>query len=126
VRSAIASDWGVQAGDPLGLVEFNVLDAVHRGALRSRRTARQVDSLREQPAGEMVLHDVLRRFEQAGLLSSTRDGAGRLYRLTAAGGARLRSEHRFRAAFDRVLLRGGVQRAKCEGRLALEGSHPHA
>jgi hypothetical protein len=100
----------VQAGDPLGLVEFNVLDAVHRGALRSRRTARQVGSLREQPSGEVFLHDVLRRFERAGLLSSTRDGAGRLYRLTPAGRARLRSERRLRAAFARVLLRGAVQR----------------
>jgi DNA-binding PadR family transcriptional regulator len=95
----------LQSGEPLGLVEFNVLDAVHRGALRSRLTARQIGSLREQPAREVVLHDVLHRFEQAGLLSSTRDRAGRLYRLTAAGRAQLRSERRLRGAFGRMLLR---------------------
>jgi DNA-binding PadR family transcriptional regulator len=61
----------------------------------------------------VVLHDVLRRFEQAGLLSSARDDAGRLYRLTAAGRARLRSERRLRAAFTRVLLRGEFQRRRC-------------
>jgi DNA-binding PadR family transcriptional regulator len=102
----------VHAGDPLGVVEFNVLIAVHRGALRARRGARQVTGLREEPAGEVVLHDVLRRFEQAGLLTSTRDGAGRQYRLTAAGRARLRCERRFRAAFARVVLRGEVRRAR--------------
>jgi DNA-binding PadR family transcriptional regulator len=102
----------VHAGDPLGPVEFDVLDAVHRGALRSRRSARQLGSLREQPGGEAVLHDVLRRFERAGLMSSTRDGAGRLYRLTAAGRARLRSERRLRAAFARALLRGEARRAR--------------
>jgi DNA-binding PadR family transcriptional regulator len=102
----------VQAGEPLGLVEFDVLDAVHRGALRSRRTARQVGSLRAQPAGEVVLHDVLHRFEQAGLLCSTRDGAGRQYRLTPAGRARLRSERWLRMTFTRVLLRGEFQRTR--------------
>lgn len=71
--------------------------------------------MREQAAGEEVLHDVLHRFEHAGLLSSTRDGAGRLYRLTAAGRARLRSERRFRATFARVMLRGaGAPRAVLE------------
>jgi DNA-binding PadR family transcriptional regulator len=54
----------------------------------------------------VVLHDVLHRFEQAGLLSSTRDGAGRRYRLTSAGRARLRFERRLRVALARVLLRG--------------------
>jgi DNA-binding PadR family transcriptional regulator len=103
----------VDAGDPLGLIEFTVLDAVHRGALRSRTTARQVGSLRGQPAGEVVLHDVLRRFEQAGLLSSTRDAAGRRYRLTSAGRARLRFERGLRMAFIRVLIRGEVQRTSC-------------
>jgi hypothetical protein len=36
----------MEAGDALGQVEFAVLDAVHQGALRSRRTARQVRVLR--------------------------------------------------------------------------------
>jgi hypothetical protein len=49
--------------------------------------AREIHNLRERPGGEVLLHDALRRREQAGLLSSTRDGAGRLYRLTAAGRA---------------------------------------
>ncbi|MGN6868013.1 MAG: hypothetical protein ACTHMY_06380 [Solirubrobacteraceae bacterium] len=88
----------------MGLIEFNVLDAVNRGAPR----ARQVPGLREQAAGEVVLHDVLRRFEHAGLLSSARDGSGRLYRLTAAGRARLRAERRFRVTFARVILRGAT------------------
>jgi DNA-binding PadR family transcriptional regulator len=103
----------MSASDPLGLVEFNVLDAVHRGALRHRRTARQITGLREQPAGESVLHDVLRRFEQAGLVDSVRDGRGRLYRLTPAGRARLRSERGFRGAFARVLLRGEARGTTC-------------
>jgi DNA-binding PadR family transcriptional regulator len=102
----------VHGADPLGLIEFNVLDAVHRGRLRGRRSARQVSALREQAAGEVVLHDVLRRFEHAGLLSSTRDGAGRLYRLTPAGRARLRSERRFRSTFARVMLRGEIDRLR--------------
>jgi DNA-binding PadR family transcriptional regulator len=69
--------------------------------------------LREQPGGEVVLHDVLRRFEQAGLVNSTRDGAGRRYQLTASGRARLRSERSIRAAFARVVLRGEHRRARC-------------
>jgi DNA-binding PadR family transcriptional regulator len=56
---------------------------------------------------------VLRRFEQAGLLSSTRDGAGRRYRLTSAGRARLRFERGLRMAFIRVLSRGEFQRTSC-------------
>ena len=78
-----------QAGDPLGHIEYAVLDAVHRGALRSRRTARQIRSLRDQPAGEVILHEVLYRCEHAGLLSR----------------ARLRADRRFRLALVRVLLR---------------------
>ena len=95
----------MQASDPLGLVEFAVLDAVHRGALRSRRTAHRIPYLRDQPAGEVILHQALHRCERDGLLSSVRDSAGRLYRLTAAGRVRLRSERRFRAALVRALLR---------------------
>jgi hypothetical protein len=91
--------------DPLGNVEFAVLDAVHRGSLCSRRTARHVRGLREQPAGEVILHEVLRRCERDGLVTSNRDGGGRLYRLTRAGRARLRADRRFRAALARMLLR---------------------
>jgi hypothetical protein len=94
------------ARDPLGHVEFAVLDAVHRDTLRSRRTAGQVPVLREQPAGEVILHDALRRCEGDGLVSSARDARGRRYQLTAAGRARLRADRRFRAAMVRMLLRG--------------------
>lgn len=93
------------AGDPIGHVEFAVLDAVQRGLLRSRCTAGHIRGLREQPAGEVILHDALRHCERDGLLSSTRDPGGRLYQLTAAGRARLRADRRFRAAMARMLLR---------------------
>jgi hypothetical protein len=53
----------------------------------------------------VILHEVLHRCEQAGLLNSARDDAGRLYQLTAAGGARLRADRRFRVALVRALLR---------------------
>ena len=94
------------AGDLLGQVEFAVLDAVHRGALRSRCTARQVGGLRELPAGEVLLHDALRGCERDGFVRSRRDDAGRRYELTAAGRTRLRAERRFRAALVGLLLRG--------------------
>jgi DNA-binding PadR family transcriptional regulator len=95
----------MQAGDPLGQVEFAVLDAVHRGALRSRRTAGQVRALGERPAGEAILHNALRRCERGGLLRSDRDELGRRYELTAAGRARLRTDRRFKLALIGVLLR---------------------
>jgi hypothetical protein len=47
--------------EPLGWVEFTVIEAVHRGALRSRQTARQVAGLRLEPAGDALLHEALRR-----------------------------------------------------------------
>ena len=95
----------MESGDALGLVEFAVLESVSCGALRSRRTAQQIYLLREQPAGEAILHDVLRRCERGGLLRSTRDSSGRCYEVTAAGRARLRADRRFRAAIVRVLAR---------------------
>jgi DNA-binding PadR family transcriptional regulator len=95
----------MEAGDMLGQVEFAVVDAVYRGALRSRRSARQIPLLREQPAGEPILHDALRRCEGDGLLRSSRDASGRRYEVTAAGRARLQADRRFRAALVRVLVR---------------------
>jgi hypothetical protein len=95
----------MESGDALGLVEFAVLESVSRGALRSRRTAQQVYVLREQPAGEAILNDVLRRCERGGLLRSSRDRSGRRYELTVAGRVRLRADRRFRAALVRVLAR---------------------
>jgi DNA-binding PadR family transcriptional regulator len=87
-------------------VEFVVLDAVNRGALRSRRTARQIPGLRKRPAGEAVLHEALRRCEDEGLLRSERHASGRLYELTGAGRTRLRTDRRFRLALARLLARG--------------------
>jgi DNA-binding PadR family transcriptional regulator len=95
----------MESGDALGLVEFAVLESVSSGALRLRRTAQQIRVLREQPAGEAILHDVLRRCERHGLLRSSRDTTGRRYELTAAGRVRLRADRRFRAALVRVLAR---------------------
>jgi hypothetical protein len=91
--------------DVLGPVEFAVLESVSRGLLRSRRGAQQVGVLRERPAGEVILHDVLRRCERNGLLRSRRDASGRRYELTAAGRVRLRADRRFRAALVRTLAR---------------------
>lgn len=95
----------MEACEPLGQVEFAVLEAVRRGALRSRRTAWQIRILRQQPAGEAMLHDVLQRCERDGLLRSERDDCGRRYELTAAGRAQLRAERRFRFALTRMLVR---------------------
>ena len=95
----------MDSSDALGLVEFAVLESVSRGALRSRRTAKQIGVLREEPAGETILHDVLRRCERCGLLRSRRDSSGRRYELTAAGRVRLRADRRFRAALIRVVVR---------------------
>jgi DNA-binding PadR family transcriptional regulator len=95
----------MEAGEVLGHVEFAVLDAVNRGALRSRRSARQVRMLREHPRGETILHEVLHCCEQHGLVRSRRDAAGRRYELTPAGRARLRADRRFRLALSGALLR---------------------
>ncbi|HEX4279315.1 MAG TPA: hypothetical protein VHZ27_01035 [Solirubrobacteraceae bacterium] len=95
----------MESVDALGLVEFAVLESVSRGALRSHRTAQQISVLRGQPAGEVILHDVLRRCERDGLVRSSRDASGRRYELTAAGRGRLRADRRFRVALVRVLAR---------------------
>jgi DNA-binding PadR family transcriptional regulator len=96
----------MEGGDPVGQVEFVVLDAVHRGVLRSRRTAQKIPSLSQRTAGEAILHEALRRCEHDGLLRSKRDAAGRSYQLTAAGRRRLRADRRFRVALARLLARG--------------------
>jgi DNA-binding PadR family transcriptional regulator len=95
----------MHADDPLGSIELDVLDAVHRGLLRARRTARKIPRLNDQPAGEAILHEVLHRCERAGLLHGRRDASGRRYELTAAGHSRLRADRQFRAALARLLLR---------------------
>ena len=95
----------MEPGDALGLVEFAVLESVSRGALCARRTVERIGVLREQPAGEAILHEVLRRCERRGLLRSSRDRSGRRYELTAAGRVRLRADRGFRAALVRALAR---------------------
>src|SRR5947209_13082946 len=95
----------MESDDTVGLVEFAVLESVSRGTLRSRRTAQQIDVLRDQPAGDAILHGVLRRCERCGLLRSSRDSSGRRYELTAAGRVRLRADRRFRAALVGMLAR---------------------
>jgi DNA-binding PadR family transcriptional regulator len=97
----------MQARDALGQVEFAVLDAVHRGALRSRCTAHKIPRLSERPAAEVTLHEALHRCERYGLLRSRRDGSGRRYELTGAGRARLRTDRRFRAVLARTFARSG-------------------
>jgi DNA-binding MarR family transcriptional regulator len=98
----------MEAGDALGPVEFAVLDAVNRGALRSRRTARKIAALRNRAAGEAIMHAALRRCEHDGLLRSERDADGRRYELTAAGRTRLRADRRLRFALARLLMHGSV------------------
>ena len=95
----------MERGDPLGWVEFAVIDAVNRGALRSRQTADRLPRVRHEPAGDVLVHEALRRCERRGLLSSKRVRSGRRYELTAAGRARLHADRRFRAALLGVLLR---------------------
>ena len=95
----------MELGDPLGCVEFAVIDAVNRGVLRSRQTADRVPGLGEEPAGDALVNEALRRCERGGLLASKRVPSGRRYELTAAGRARLHAERRFRAALLGVLLR---------------------
>jgi hypothetical protein len=95
----------MESDDLLGMVEFAVLSSVASGALRSRCTAQRIRILRGEPAAELILHDVLRRCEQDGLLRSVRDATGRRYQLTATGRVRLRVEGRFRAAMVGVVAR---------------------
>ena len=95
----------MQARAALGQVEFAVLDAVHRGVLRSRCTANKIPRLSERPAAEVTLHEALHRCERHGLLRSRRDGSGRRYELTGAGRAQLRADRRFRAVLARTFAR---------------------
>jgi DNA-binding PadR family transcriptional regulator len=98
----------MESGDGLGMVEFAVLDSVSRGALRSRCAAQQIHVLRDQPTGEAILHEVLRRCERGGLVRSNRDRSGRRYELTPAGRVRLRTDRRFRETLVRALARSRI------------------
>jgi hypothetical protein len=84
--------------EPLGTVDRRVLDAVSRGALRHRRHPAKIEDLAGEPAGAFLLHESLRRCEQAGLVRSERDHRGRRYWLTAKGRHELRADRRFRLA----------------------------
>jgi DNA-binding PadR family transcriptional regulator len=90
-----------------GGVETAVLDALHRGALRVRCSARAIPALRDEPTGEHVLHEILNRFEERGLVRSDRHRDGREWRVTAAGRARLRAHGRFARALASVIARTG-------------------
>ena len=94
------------AGDDLlGPVEMAVLDALHRGALRSRCSAVQIAGLRDEPAGEYVLHEILGRFDEQGLVRTRRDAGSRHWTLTPAGRARLRTRRHFARALATLIVR---------------------
>jgi GNAT superfamily N-acetyltransferase len=90
-----------------GPAETAVLDALHRGALRTRCSARAIPALRNQPGGEQLLHEILDRCEARGLVRSDRYRDRRQWTLTAAGRARLRTRRRFARALALVLTRTG-------------------
>jgi len=95
-------------GDDLpGPVETAVLHALHRGALGTRCSARAIPALRDEPTGEQLLHEILNRCEERGLVRSDRHHDRREWRLTAAGRARLRTGRRFAQALASVLARTG-------------------
>ena len=97
--SRIATD------DLPGPAETAVLDALHRGVLRTRCSARAIPALRDQPAGEQLLHEILDRCEARGLVRSDWYRDRREWRLTAAGRARLGTRRRFARALAAVLTR---------------------
>jgi len=88
-----------------GAIEIEVLDALHRGALRSCCSAVQLVGLREEPAGEYLLHQILGRCERPGLVLKHRDAAGRYWTLTPAGRVRLRTRRHFARALATLLVR---------------------
>jgi hypothetical protein len=94
-------------GELPGRAETAVLDALHRGALRTRCSARAIPALRDQPAGEQLLHEILDRCEARGLVRSDRYRDRREWRLTAAGRARLRTRRRYARELAAALTRTG-------------------
>jgi hypothetical protein len=94
------------AGDDLlGPVEIAVIDALHRGALRSRCSAVQIAGLRDEPAGDYVLHTILGRLEEQGLVWTRRDASSRHWMLTPAGRARLRRRRQFARTLATLIVR---------------------
>jgi hypothetical protein len=69
-----------------GPVETAVLDALHRGALGVRCSARAIPALRDEPTGEQLLHEILNRCEERGLVRSDRRPDRREWRLMQQGG----------------------------------------
>jgi DNA-binding PadR family transcriptional regulator len=98
--------------DPLGQVEFAVLDALHRGALCRRHASRRIKVLDGHPVSEAMVHQALQRCERDGLVRGRRDGFGRRYELTAAGRSRVRADRRFRAALLSLLVRSSGDPAR--------------
>lgn len=90
-----------------GPVETAVLHALQRGALTARCSARAIPALRDKPAGEHLLHEILDRCEEQGLVRSNRHRDRREWTLTPAGQARLRTRRRFAEALAIVLARTG-------------------
>jgi DNA-binding HxlR family transcriptional regulator len=90
-----------------GPVEAAVLDALHRGALGVRCSARAIPGLRDEPAGEQLLHEILNRCEERGLVRTERHPDRREWRLTPAGRTRLRTRQRFARALASVMARTG-------------------
>jgi len=98
----------VTGEDLLGPIDVIVLEALHRGALRARCTAARVAVLRDDPAGERLLHETLRRCEQHSLVASCRRAGERSYALTLKGRARLRTQQRFGLALASLVARSRI------------------
>ncbi len=98
----------VTGEDLLGPIDVIVLEALHRGALRARCTAKRIPVLRDDPAGERLLHETLRRCERHSLVASTRRAGERSYALTPKGRARLRTHRRFGLALASLVARSHV------------------
>ncbi len=90
-----------------GPLETAVLHALHRGALRARCSARAIPALRDEPTGEHLLHEILDRCEEQGLVRRDRHHDRREWTLTPAGRAQLRTRRRFAQALAIVLARTG-------------------
>ena len=88
-----------------GPFEAAVLHALHRGALEARCSARAIPALRDEPAGEYLLHEILNRCEDRGLVRSDRHRDRRQWRLTPEGRARLRTHRRFARTLATVVAR---------------------
>ena len=68
-------------------------------------SAVQLVGLRDVPAGEYLLHQILRHCQEQGLVLKHRDATGRHWTLTPAGRARLRARRGFARALATLLVR---------------------